>query len=185
MTSKAERFWITFIVRIAIGGFFLIVAIGQFNYGGANDVGYRAFADKLATGFKDTWVDDILPDVPVYKLGKDPEDPDKLVPVRNAKNEKVVDEYRDPTYYFLLALPFIFCILSVPILLGLFLRPALRLAAILMVLLGLGNYIIKAPDVTMTMQDFFLAFLICVALFFLGQTRHKSEIVREEMYAEG
>ena len=150
MISKAERFWISFILRLAFGLLFAFVAIGQFGFGGANDVGYLAFAEQVSKPFAASWLG-IFPDIPFGEGSK------------------------DITYFFCLAIPFAFAILAVPILTGLFLKPALRLSAIFLVMLGVGQYVIKAPDLSGTVYDFILACLICIGLYVRGQEEKRDE----------
>ena len=76
-----------------------------------------------------------------------------------------------------MALPYTFALLSIPILIGVFLRPALRIGAVLMVMLALGKYITSGPDIAPVTDNFVLAFLICVGLYFLGQEEQASETV--------
>ena len=83
----------------------------------------------------------------------------------------LVEEGKEPTRTafaqgFLVGLPYLMCGLSVCILTGIFLRPALRLGAILFILLGLGKYI--QNDVATTANDFLFALIICIGLYFLS-----------------
>jgi hypothetical protein len=155
MTSKKERFWIQFILRLGFGFLFLFVAVAQFDAGGPNDDGPSTFAAQLSGPFAESWLGQIVPDIKYTTT----------VEERGGTKEVVVE--RDPSYYFLLALPYTFAVLSVPILTGLFLRPALRLGAVLLVLLGLGKYITGGGDVGPTVDNFVLAGLICGGLWFL------------------
>ncbi len=157
MTSPTERFWIKFIIRFAFGFLFLFVAIGQFDGGSPIDHGPTWFAETLSKPFESSWVGAAIPDITVTVDGKDVK--------------------RDPSYYFLLALPYTFALLSIPILIGVFLRPALRIGAVLMVMLALGKYITSGPDIAPVTDNFVLAFLICVGLYFLGQEEQASETV--------
>ena len=155
MVSPKERFWITFMLRMSFGFLFLFVALGQFDAGGPSDSGPGWFADTLSNSYSGTWLaaaletigfkDGIIP-------GSDPE-----------------ERYFWPIRVFLGCIPYIFAALSVPILTGLLLRPALRFAAILLIMLGLGKYITSGNDIVPTAMNFLLAFLICVGLHFLSQ----------------
>lgn len=144
MVSSKERFWITFMLRFSFGFLFLFVALGQFDAGGPRDSGPEWFAEKLSGSFSGTWLVGALKSLPF------------------------VDDGAAPLKYFLKCIPFVFAALSVPILTGLFIRPALRLGAILLILLGLGKYV-ATPDIAPTAANFLLAFLICFGLYFLGQ----------------
>ena len=139
MVSRKERFWITFMLRMSFGFLFLIVSLGQF------DAGTDVFADKVSSPYSGTWLAGAL------------------------ENLFGFDDGTAPLRFFLHCIPFIFAALTVPILTGLFLRPALRLGAILLIMLGLGKYITSGNDVAPTAMNFFLAFLICCGLYFLGQ----------------
>lgn len=142
MVSTLERFWILFILRFAIGFLFLFAALAQFGHGSWQDFGPEKFAEDLSKGFSGTWL---------------------------AALEFRGYSGTDFVYYFLYGLPFAFAALGVLILTGLLLKTALRLSAILMVALGLGKYL--QNDVTATVNDFFIAFLICVALYFISLQR--------------
>ena len=155
MTSTKERFWIGFILRLGFGFLFLFVAIGQFDAGSPIDHGPTWFAENLSKPFASSWLGAAVPDIKVT--------------VTDEKSGKEKEVSRDPSYYFLLALPYTFAILSLPILVGLFHRPALRIGAVLLVLLGLGKYISGGGDIGPTTYNFVLAFLICVGLYFYGQ----------------
>lgn len=201
MTSRTDRFWIAFIMRFAFGFLFLIAAINIFSAGGPHDFGPHWFAMNLSKSYSDGWTGDLLPDVeitiPEPELAKkraaagdssvksedvpgaaagSPADagrgkPDGQKPAKKkGKTEKV-----HPAYFFLFGLPFLFAALSVPILLGLFLKPALRVGAILFIVLGLGKYIADSSDLSTTANDFFFAFLICAGLYFLGQKESRGE----------
>jgi hypothetical protein len=67
---------------------------------------------------------------------------------------------------FLYAAPYIMAALSVPILTGIFARPALRLGALLLLCFGLGKYI--QNDIPTAAADFLFAFIICVGLYFMS-----------------
>lgn len=68
---------------------------------------------------------------------------------------------------FLFAMPFIMGALSVPILTGIFAKPALRIASFFLICLGLGKYI--QNDIATTAADFTLALIIWLGLFTLGR----------------
>jgi hypothetical protein len=59
--------------------------------------------------------------------------------------------------------------LSVPILTGILLKPALRFGALVLLCFGLGKYI--QNDIPTTAADFLFAFIICVGLYFLSQEK--------------
>ena len=165
MVSKAERFWILFILRFAFGFFFVIAAINIFQYGGAHDFGPDKFARDMTKKYETNWMGDLLPMVDIG-----PKE------VRD-ENDKIVtpaqpDEVH-PTYFFMLALPFLFAILSVPILTGIFIRPGFRLSAFLLVCLGIGSYIGGGkPDTTS--YDFLFAFLLCIGLHYMAQGKDEA-----------
>jgi hypothetical protein len=102
-------------------------------------VGPEKFADDLSKGFANTWMADI---------------------------EMGGYTGLDATKKFLYAMPFILGGLSVPILTGIFLRPALRASALLLVMLGLGKYL--QNDVATAANDFLFALIICIGLYFLS-----------------
>lgn len=140
MVSKVERFWIKFILRFAIGFLFLVAALGQFYYGGADPLdGPRKFAEALSGGFKSTWIADI-------QVGS-------LSGVTFS-------------YWFLLCLPYVFTGLATLILTGFFVRPALRLGAIVLICLGLGKYLQGPDGISTTAFDYLFALIICIGLFF-------------------
>ena len=70
---------------------------------------------------------------------------------------------------FLYGMPYVMAALSVPILTGIFARPALRLGALLLVCLGLGKYI--QNDITTTAADFLFALMILLGLFITAKDR--------------
>ena len=144
MVSPKERFWITFMLRMSFGFLFLFVAVGQFDAGGPTDSGPQWFADKLSSSYSGTWL-------------------------AGAFKTVGFEKGTEPMKLFLGCIPYIFAALSVPILTGLLLRPALRLAAILLIMLGLGKYITSGNDIVPTAMNFLLAFLVCVGLHFLSQ----------------
>ena len=153
MVSPKERFWITFMLRMSFGFLFLFVALGQFDAGGPSASGPEWFANTLSNSYSGTWLAAALETIG-FEDGIDPE----------------TDEpYFWPIRVFLGCIPYIFAALSVPILTGLLLRPALRFAAILLIMLGLGKYITSGNDIVPTAMNFLLAFLICVGLHFLSQ----------------
>ena len=75
--------------------------------------------------------------------------------------------------YFLQGLPYLMGALAVPILTGIFVKPALRLGALMLVCLGLGKYI--QNDIPTSASDFVLAFILCVGLYVLGQESAEKE----------
>jgi hypothetical protein len=156
MISRVDRFWITFILRLGFGLFFAIAAINIFCAGGPTDTGFEWFADNVSKAFTSTWLGDI--DTSIMGMVA------AILPEHAQPSKSLCN-------YFLRALPFLFAAISLPILLGVFLRPALRLGALLLVLLGLGKYISSGQDLSTTAHDFFFAFLICSGLYFLGQEK--------------
>ncbi len=67
---------------------------------------------------------------------------------------------------FLFTTPFVMGALSVPILTGIFAKPALRLGAFVLICFGLGKYI--QNDIATTAADFTLALIIWLGLYLLG-----------------
>ena len=120
------------------------MALGQFDAGGPTDSGPQWFADKLSSSYSGTWL-------------------------AGAFKTVGFEKGTEPMKLFLGFIPYIFAVLSVPILTGLLLRPALRCAAILLIMLGLGKYITSGNDIVPTAMNFLLAFLVCVGLHFLSQ----------------
>ncbi|HVR76031.1 MAG TPA: hypothetical protein VMT52_16995 [Planctomycetota bacterium] len=104
--------------------------------------GPEKFATDLSGGFKSTWIADVR-----------------------------VGDFTglDLVYQFLRAMPYVLGGLSVLILTGIALRPALRLGALLLVALGLGKYLQK--DIPTTANDFLFALIICIGLYFLSLDR--------------
>jgi hypothetical protein len=145
MVSKVERFWIAFILRFAIGFLCLFAALPQFDYGA------EKFAADLSRSFSNSWVADLQVGVGEY----------------SRSGIFLVEK-------FLFSLPFIFCGLSVFILTGLFLRPALRLGALLFVCLGLGKYLQSSNNLAGTAYDFLFALIICIGLYFLSLDTKKA-----------
>lgn len=144
MVSSKERFWITIMLRMSFGFLFLFVALGQFDAGGPLDSGPEWFAENVGDTYKPTWLAGAF-----QSLG--------------------FEHGTEPMKLFLRCIPFIFAALSIPILTGLFVRPALRTGAILLIMLGLGKYITAKGDIVPTAMNFLLAFLVCFGLYFLSQ----------------
>jgi hypothetical protein len=165
MISRAESFWIAFIVRFAFGFLFLFAALGIFKHG------VEAFANGLSGPLADTWMGDIEASVVSLSTGLFSS---QAVPFEDASRSAFLKG-------FLTALPYVMCGLAVCILTGILLRPALRIGALLLVMLGLGKYL--QNDVAATANDFFFAFMICAGLFFLG-LRRRTEVVVAEVEAE-
>ena len=69
-------------------------------------------------------------------------------------------------WQFLRATPYVMAVLCVPILTGIFAKPALRLGAFVLICLGLGKYI--QNDIATTAADFTLALIIWLGLYLLG-----------------
>ena len=153
MVSTEERFWNTLMLRIAFGFLFLFVALGQFDAGGPLDSGPTWFAEKVSDTYKGTWLAGGL----------------KTIGFKDSINPETKEPYFWPIRAFLGCVPYIFTILSVPILIGLFHRQALRIGALFLILLGLGKYITSGNDIIPTAMNFMLAFMICFGLHFLGQ----------------
>ncbi len=102
--------------------------------------GYEKFAADMITPFQSTWVWGLQGDTTIVEQG---------------------------LTGFLKAMPFVMAALSVPILTGIFYKPALRFGALFLICLGLGKYL--QNDIATTAQDFLLAFLILIGLFLVGR----------------
>ena len=167
MISRVESFWIAFVLRFAFGFLFLFAALNIFTHG------VEPFANGLSAPLADTWVGDVEASVVSLSTGLFSS---QAVPFEDASRSAFLKG-------FLTALPYVMCGLSVCILTGLILRPALRIGALLLVMLGLGKYL--QNDVAATANDFFFAFMICVGLYFLSR-QHRAEVIvrREEEEAE-
>lgn len=101
--------------------------------------GVDKFAEDLGKGFEPTW------------LGK--------ITLFGYTGMFVVN-------FFLHFAPFIMAALSVPILTGILVKPALRAGALLLLCFGLGKYI--QNDIPTTAADFLFAFIICTGLYFMS-----------------
>ncbi|MBN1443823.1 MAG: hypothetical protein JXA90_14025 [Planctomycetes bacterium] len=165
MTSRVERFWILFILRFAFGFFMVVAAINIFSYGGAHEFGPDRFARDMTAKYEGNWMGNLLPMVDIG--------PKEVRDEQGNVKQQAVEDLVHPTYFFMLALPFLFAILSVPILTGLLIRPAFRFAALLFVCLGIGSYIGGGVPAA-TAYDFFFAFLLCVGLHYMGQGRQEA-----------
>jgi hypothetical protein len=163
MTSKVDRFWIIFLLRFGFGFFFVIAAINIFQYGGPHDFGPDKFARDMTAKYETNWLGDVLPMMDIGQKEIRDEETNKVL-------QPAVPDMVHPTYFYMLALPFLFAILSVPILTGIWIRPALRLSALLFVMLGIGSYI-GGGKPEATSYDFLFAFLICFGLHYLGQPK--------------
>jgi hypothetical protein len=76
--------------------------------------------------------------------------------------------------WFIWLMPFVFSLLALSLLTGLFYRCGLRCAAFYLVLLGLGKYVVG--DSATTAQDFTYAAFILVGLFLSSRERTESGI---------
>ncbi len=190
-----ERFWITLIVRLAFGLLFLIAAVNIFTYydkkGSAPEVEKKLaeyvkkeepwllkkdlmyihmmltpFAEDLSKPYESTWINF------KWKWWPAPENKEAGTVIAEDLGIKGV-------WWFLYAMPFIFSLLAVCLLTGLFLRPAMRLSAIFLVLLGVGKYI--AGDHVTTAQDFLYAAFLCIGLYMASEDK---QIRSEEDAAE-
>jgi uncharacterized membrane protein YphA (DoxX/SURF4 family) len=174
-----ERFWTALTVRIAFGFMFLIASMNilfldwdesktpseNFSKIPAN---VTTFSDAQAKAYETTWINAKFP----YGE-KDPQ----TGAVKESPQIGLV-----AIKAFLMAMPFILLVLSLLLLTGLFLRPALRLSAIYLVLLGLGKYIVdfKTGVTATTMQDFLYAMFITLALFVLSKEDVPARVEVEE-----
>lgn len=160
----SERFWISVIVRFAFGFFFLIAALNIFTYYDTKDPppdeaqmsvtfltkSVTSFAADLKTPYEYTWLNFKWTGWPLEV------NPETNAPV-------AVDLGIHAVEYFLMAMPFIFLLLAILLLTGLWYRLALRLSAFYLVILGLGKYV--TGDSATTAQDFIYAAFICIGLF--------------------
>ena len=153
-----ERFWIALVIRFAFGFMFLIAAMNIlfsewspqkdfFENAGTN---LPAFVDGLSKPYEASWVN--------FKL---------------FQKDLGIGVVRG----FLYAMPFIFTVLSILLLTGLWYRIALRASAIFLVLLGLGKYLtdFRSGNTVTTLQDFMYAMFITLALFTLSKEPAEGE----------
>ncbi len=155
-----DRFWILLTVRIAFGFMFLIAAMNIFFSEWDRSkpkleniqINIGNFVDNLSKPFGESWIN--------FKWTHSQPDP-----VTGAV--KVTELGVLIVRAFLRAMPFIMTVLSVFLLTGLFVRPALRASAIFLVLLGLGKYLtdFKSGSTITTLQDFMYAMFITIALY--------------------
>lgn len=167
---ERERFWIAFIVRFAFGLMFLIAALNIFTYYQTKNppedpdrtalqfvqTSLQSFSTDLSAPYQGTWVN--------FKWKWWPVPIDEEAGTRLSTDVGMVG-----VYWFLYAMPFIFGILSICILTGIALRPAMRLGAAYLVLLGLGKYM--AGDSVTTAQDFLYAAFICIGLYMASEDK--------------
>jgi hypothetical protein len=156
-----ERFWIALTVRVAFGMMFLIAAVNIFfaDPGAKVFENLDSFVNTLSKPFETSWVN-----AKFHSWGIDPQ---TGAPSREYQVGMPIIQG------FLYAMPFIFSVLSILLLTGLFLRPALRASAIFLVLLGLGKYLtdFRSGNTVTTMQDFLYAMFITFALFVLSREK--------------
>ncbi len=157
MISKFERFWIIFILRFGFGFFFLVAAINIFTHG------QDKFIEELSKGFEPTWLGSMT--FQDTFLGGIVGDLTGMFLVKK----------------FLLVMPYVLGILSVPILTGIFLKPALRLAAIVLLTFGIGKYI--QQDIATTAADFLFAFIICSGLYAMGVEKQAEKQAEQQVRA--
>ena len=156
-----ERFWIALTVRTAFGLMFLIAAINIFfaDPGATVSANLDSFVTGLSKPFETTWVS--------AKFHSWDTDPQTGAPTHEYQVGMPI------IWGFLYAMPFVLAVLSILLLTGLFLRPALRASAIFLVFLGLGKYLtdFRSGNTLTTMQDFMYAMFITFALFTLSRER--------------
>jgi hypothetical protein len=162
-----ERFWIALVVRIAFGFMFLVAAMNIFlsDWDEKKSIvqnastNVTAFADGLSKPYESSWVN--------IKWADSKKNPETGAP------ESSTDVGMKMIRGFLLAMPFVLGALSIFLLTGIFLRPALRASAIFLVLLGLGKYLadFKSGSTVTTLQDFMYAMFIVLALFAISKDR--------------
>ena len=178
-SRDTERFWIALTVRFAFGFMFLIAAMNIlfFKWDDAVSVGENfsrikanvtAFVDIQTKGYEDSWVN------VKYQGGA-------VAPATGTTTAVPIG--MTCFKVFVAAMPVVFFILSVLLLSGLFLRPALRASAIYLILLGLGKYLVdfKTGVTQTTLQDFMYAMFITLTLFVLSK---ENTPVREEVQEE-
>lgn len=175
-----ERFWIALTVRFAFGFMFLIAAVNIFfmdwqenlsfaeNFANIN-ASLKTFAESQSKPYEASWIN--------VKIPYGEKDPVTGAPV------SVAPVGMTAIRWFLFAMPFVFLVLSIFLLTGIFLRPALRASAIYLVLLGLGKYLtdFKSGVTMTTLQDFLYAMFITLALFTLS----KEDIEEDDLSLEG
>ena len=181
-SRNQERFWIAVTVRFAFGFMFLIAAINILFLKWDEKVGIvknipnipeslTSFADIQTKSYENTWLDLKFP---YGEVNKDTGTTDSAVPVG-----------MDIMKGFVMAMPFVFLVLSALLLSGFLLRPALRFSAIYLVMLGLGKYVVdfKNGVTPTTLQDFVYAMFITLALFVLSKEEAPARVeapAREE-----
>jgi hypothetical protein len=159
-----ERFWIALTVRLGFGFMFLIAAVNIFfsdrdpdkSLGENAATNLNAFVDGLSKPFESTWIN--------VKYHSET-NPETGAPAKETAIGMMVISA------FLYAMPFVFSVLSLLLITGLLLRPALRASAIFLVLLGLGKYLtdFRTGNTLTTLQDFLYAMFISLALFVLSK----------------
>jgi hypothetical protein len=156
-----ERFWIAFTVRIAFGLMFAMAAMKIFTFADKPLDSVQQFADALSKPYEATWVN-----VKWYWWGAElNEETNQVIPI---------DVGIRCVRYFLIGMPFIFSVLSLCLLTGIFLFPAMRLSAIYLVLLGLGKYIVG--DEATTAHDFIYAAFVLVGLYMASGRKDSIEL---------
>jgi len=108
--------------------------------------GVDKFSDDLSKGFEPTWL---------------------------AKITLAGYTGMDFVKFFLKFMPYVMGALSIPILTGIFAKPALRLGVLVFLCFGLGKYI--QNDIATTAADFLFAFITCAGLYFWGLEPKGSE----------
>ncbi len=179
-SRNRERFWTALTVRFAFGFMFLIAAINilfldwQENLPLAQNFAkipdnLTAFADLQWKSYETSWIN--------IKIPYGEKDP------ATGASRDVAKVGMMGIRWFLIAMPFVFLVLSFFLLTGLFLRPALRASAIYLVMLGLGKYLVdfKTGVTQTTLQDFLYAMFITLALFVLSKEDVPAAVEAEEL----
>ncbi|MGH9363367.1 MAG: hypothetical protein ACRD2T_15765 [Thermoanaerobaculia bacterium] len=169
-----ERFWIALTVRIAFGFLFLFAALNIFfaelnpdlTLSGNAGENLKKFVAGQSAPYEASWIN---------LKWRGAIDPATGAPA--GQRELGMGLVRG----FLYGMPFVFAVLSVLLLTGLLLRPALRAGAIFLVLMGLGKYItdFRSGSTITTLQDFLYAVFITLALFVLSKEPERMGL-REE-----
>ncbi len=167
-SRNRERFWIALIVRFAFGFMFLIASINIFFSGWQEGSSFKenfqqigpnltSWTDLMSKPYEETWIN--------IKIHSSEVDAATGAPAKQTEVGMMI------VRGFLYAMPFIFLVLSLFILTGLFYRMALRLSALFLVMLGLGKYLVdfKTGTTLVTLQDFMYAMFITMALFVLSR----------------
>jgi len=175
-----ERFWTALTVRIGFGFMFLIASMNILFLDWEESKGFAenfkkipanltTFSEAQSKAYESSWINLKIPRGEIDPATGAPKDPPIPVGMKAIQG-------------FLIAMPFVLLALSLLLLTGILLRPALRLSAIYLVMLGLGKYLVdfKSGSTATTMQDFLYAMFITLALFVLSKEDAPVQVEAEE-----